>query len=81
MFHHKSRKSTIQHCFKNEDLILMLQSTNNILTLTYIKPPKKRKLHRVDSDDYWPTPIKEKIQWFPFNTIIEHTANIMKKMG
>ena len=43
ILHHKSRKSTIHNCFKNGDLILMLQSTNEILKLTYINPLKKRK--------------------------------------
>ena len=32
-----------------------------------------------NSDKYWPTPIKYTIQWFPFLSIMEHTANIMKK--
>ena len=45
------------------------------------KPSEKKKLHCVDSGDYWPTSIKEIIQWFPFLTIMEHTANIMEKEG
>ena len=57
----------------------MLQSMNKILTLTYINP-LKNKLHRFDSGDYWPTSIKETIQWFLFPTIMEHTENTMKKI-
>ena len=43
------------------------------------KPSKKKKFNRVDSDDHWPTSIKKKIQWFPFLTIMEHTANKMQE--
>ena len=43
------------------------------------KPSKKKKFNCHDSEDYWPTSIKEKIQWFTFIIIMEHTANIMKK--
>ena len=39
------------------------------------KPSGKFDLH--DSDLYWPTTIKYKIQWFPFLAIMEHTANII----
>ena len=42
------------------------------------KPSEKRKINRVDSGEQWPTSIKEKIWWFLFLTIMEHTAN---KMG
>ena len=42
------------------------------------KPSEKNKIHRVDSDENWPTSIKEIIQWFPFTSIMEHTANKMK---
>ena len=45
--------------------------------LTCIKLLKK-KLNRHDSDSYWPTSIKDTINWFPFLTIMEHTANITK---
>ena len=45
------------------------------------KPSEKKKFNRRDSDDYWSTPIKETIQWFPFLTFMEHTENIMKKKG
>ena len=44
------------------------------------KTSEKKKLHCVDSGDYWPTSIKEIIQWFPFLTIMEHTANMMEKI-
>ena len=30
-----------------------------------------------DSDLYWPTTIKDKIQWFLFLAIMEHSANIL----
>ena len=45
------------------------------------KPSEKKKLNHVDSGDYWPTSIKDTIQWFPFIAIMEHTANITKKNG
>ena len=51
---------------------------SNIYAKLY-KPYEKKKINRVDSGEHWPTPIKETIQWFPFITIIEHTANNMKK--
>ena len=35
-------------------------------------------MYRHDSDLYWSATIKETIQWFPFLTILEHTANILK---
>ena len=41
-------------------------------------PLKNEKIHRVDSGEHWPTSIKETIQWFPFLTIMEHTANNME---
>ena len=41
------------------------------------KPSAKKEIYRHDSDLYWPTSIKDTIQWFPFLTIIEHTANII----
>ena len=43
------------------------------------KPSEKKKCNRVDSDEHWPTSRKKKIQWFPFLTIMEHTANKMKE--
>ena len=43
------------------------------------KPSEKNKFNRVDSDEHWPKPIKDKIQWFPFLTIMEHTENKAKE--
>ena len=37
-------------------------------------------MDKSESDEHWPTSIKEKIQWFPFLTIMEHTANKMEKI-
>ena len=42
------------------------------------KSSEKKKIHRVDSSEHWPTLIKETIQWFPFLTIMENTAKTMK---
>ena len=36
------------------------------------------KIHRVDSGEHQPISIKKTIQWFPFLTIMEHTANNME---
>ena len=41
------------------------------------KPSAKKEIDCHDSDSYWPTSIKDTIQWFTFITIIEHTANIL----
>ena len=41
------------------------------------KPYDKKEIDCHDSNLYWPTTIKDKIQWFPFITIMEHTANIL----
>ena len=46
-----------------------------ILMLTCLNLLKKIDSH--DSDLYWPTTIKDTIQWFTFLTIMEHTANIL----
>ena len=43
------------------------------------KPSGETKFNPIDSEDYWPTSIKETIQWFTFLAIMEHTANIMEK--
>ena len=40
--------------------------------------PSKNKFNRVDNHKHWPASIKETIQWFPFLTIMEHTANKMQ---
>ena len=59
----------------------MLHITNKILTLTYIYPLKKKKLHRVDSGDYWPTSIKEKIQWIPLLPLLNILQILWKNNG
>ena len=41
------------------------------------KTSAKRKIDCHDSNSYWTTSIKYTIQWFPFITIMEHTANII----
>ena len=43
------------------------------------KPSEKNKFNIVDSNKHWPKSIKNNIQWFPFLTIMEHTANKMQK--
>ena len=42
------------------------------------KPSDKKEIYRHDSNLYWPTSIKDTIQWFTFLAIIEHTSNILK---
>ena len=42
------------------------------------KTSEKKKFNRVDSEEHWPKSTKKKIQWFPFLTITEHTANKIK---
>ena len=42
------------------------------------KPSDKTVIDCHNSELYWPTLIKDTIQWFPFLTIMEHTANILK---
>ena len=37
--------------------------------------PLNKKINRVDNHKHWPASINEKIQWFPFLTIMEYTAN------
>ena len=41
------------------------------------KPSDKKEIDCHDSDLYWPTKTKYTIQWFPFLSIMEHTANIL----
>ena len=41
------------------------------------KPSDKKETDRHDSYLYWPTSIKDTMQWFLFLTIMEHTANIL----
>ena len=42
------------------------------------KPSDKKEIDCHDSDLYWPTSIKDTIQWFTFIAIMEHNANILK---
>ena len=55
----------------------MLQSMKRIDSNVY-KISAKKEIDRHDSNLYWSTSIKDKIQWFTFLTIIEHTENILK---
>ena len=55
----------------------MLQRTKEILMITCLNLPKK-EIDFHDSNLYGPTKIKDTVQWFPFITIMEHTANILK---
>ena len=55
----------------------MLERMKEILILTCLNLLKK-EIDCHDSDLYWPTTIKYTIWWFPFTTIMEHTANILK---
>ena len=41
------------------------------------KPSEKKEIDRHYSHLYWPISIKYTIQWFPFLTIMEHTADII----
>ena len=43
------------------------------------KTSEKRKINRIDDHEHWPASIKSTIQWFPFLTIMEHTANKMQE--
>ena len=47
------------------------------MILICIKLLEKKEFDRHYSDLYWPTTIKDTIQWFTFLTIMEHTANIL----
>ena len=42
------------------------------------KPSDISEMDSHDSKLYWPTSLKDTIQWFPFIPIMEHTANILK---
>ena len=42
------------------------------------EPSEKKKMNCVDNQKHWPASIKETIQWFPFLTITEYTANKMQ---
>ena len=49
----------------------------NIDTNLY-KPSEKKKVNSHNSDKYWPTSIKDTIQWFPFLAIMENATNILQ---
>ena len=46
--------------------------------LTCINHLKKKEINCHDSDFYWPTPINDTIEWFPFPVAMEYTANVIK---
>ena len=58
----------------------MLQSMKKYMKANMYKPSEKNKFNPVDSNEHWLTSIKEKIQCFPFITIMEHTAIKRKKI-
>ena len=66
----------MQHFFKNGSQILMVKRTKLILMLTCLNLMEKQ-IDRHDSNLYWPTTIKDRIWWFPFLAILEHTATIL----
>ena len=41
------------------------------------KPSAKKEIDHRGRNWYWPTSMKDTIQWFPFIIIMEHTANIL----
>ena len=41
--------------------------------------PSEKTFHCVDNHKHWPASIKNKMQWFYFLTIMEHTANKMQE--
>ena len=54
----------------------MLQHMKNIdANMSKLSDKKQIDIH--DSNLYWPTSIKDIIQWFPFIAIMEQTANIL----
>ena len=42
------------------------------------RPSDKKLIDCRDRLTYWPISIKEKIQWFAFHSIVEHTACIIE---
>ena len=42
------------------------------------KPSEKREFNHVDNHKHWQASIKNKMRWFTFPTIMEHTANKIK---
>ena len=43
------------------------------------KPSEKKKFNRVDNHKHWPASIENKMQWFPFLTIMEHSSYKMQE--
>ena len=39
------------------------------------KPSEKKKFNHLDNHKHWTASIKNKVQWFPFLIIMEHTGN------
>ena len=60
-------------------LNLNAEEYENIMKDNIYKTSGKNKFNRVDSDKHLPKSIKT-IQWFPFLTITEHTANKMQEI-
>ena len=79
MLDHKSMKYTIQHCFNNGNSKFDTAEYEHNIYANLYKSSEKNEFKRHDGEYYWPKSIKETIQWFPFITIMEHTANITKK--
>ena len=50
----------------------------NKIDANVYKPSVKKEIDRHDRKPYWPTSIKEIIQWFTFIPIMEHTENILE---
>ena len=57
----------------------MLHRMKNKIDANMYKPSDTKYIDRHDRDLYWPTSIKDTIQWFPVFTTIEHTANVINQ--
>ena len=57
----------------------MLHLMKNKIDANMYKPSDTKYIDRHDRDLYWPTSIKDTIQWFPVFTTIEHTANVINQ--
>ena len=56
---------------KNHDVAAHEKNLNKDVKLTSIK----RKIDRNDKTEYWPTSMKESLNWFSFFDIMEFTAD------
>ena len=65
----------LQECKLNLDAA---EYENNMKANMY-KLSEKEKFNRFDNHKHWPASIKNKMQWFPFLTIMGHTANKMQE--